>query len=112
MFNEIDKYYDSLKDQSYLVLRLEDLLSFRILSEKIAREESNRNGFDKSFSVQNIWELENSKIVDELSYYRPYLNSLCHIDGEESLEVAFTKNDFKYMPDFVKECIFNIIFNK
>lgn len=114
MLKEIDNYFNDLKKHSYLNLKLEDLLSFRILAEKAIRDECYKNDYIDAYSEKekNMWELKNSSIVKKLCYYRPYLNSLCHLDGEQCLEVAFTKNDFKYMPNYVKECIFNIIFCK
>ena len=108
VFDKIDQLSLGIVSKDAYDISLEELCSFRMISESIIRNESaDLNRFKKV--KRTMWFIEDSPKKEELEGYRVLLNSISHIDDEEMAWPNLYVEDLKTVPRVIISQILSIL---
>lgn len=108
VYTDIDNLLDEIIAKDVYNISLEDLCSFRMISESAVRNEStNTSRFKKSKS--SLWKIKDSNKRKKLEGYKVLLNSMSHVDDDETNWLSMNLEDLKAIPRMIVTQIINIL---
>ena len=108
VFADIDSLLTEIVAKDVYDISLEELCSFRMISEAAVRNEStDTSRFAKS--KRTLWKIADSNKGKYLKDYKVLLNSISHIDDDEMAWLSMTIEDLKAIPRVVVSQIIDIL---